>query len=309
MKNQFKYKLIPIYLKSYYIRLIYRNYINIVLGSFFYCNYSGFFANLVGNYILNKNKKIVSLDVNEDIKSDFEFLNKHGYVKIKNNPNLINITNKIQAKFENEICNIDVPKSLRVEITSINNLNFYSKFSEVGEILINSHLSDILKCYYKSNYKIINTHIYRILSKSYIEHSDDSLYGSTEKWHTDGSTTDSLKIFVLLNKTSAENGPMFLINKSDSENICKLRRSYNNKFINKTIYENKLNVISFEGEIGDMLIVDTNKCLHKATEPAFNKTRDMLVFYASCSKTNSFNFMGVTEQFYGFKRILNSYYE
>ena len=299
---------ILIRIKNKLIKLLYlRSPINIFAGHKIYGNDSGFIANYVGNLMI---KQIRNLQYNSAKKVDsiigakVSELHDNGYtfpdLKIKTE-----IINKINDEFNSHINKLSIPSDGRLEVSSINNVGFYRKY-EAMKLMLNSEIVQIIENYYNAGFKILNTHIYKTVNVL----KDDKFepYGSTEFWHNDGSTVDSLKIFVLLNDTDENNGPMHIIDKNETIDIIKAGFSKYKEGVSNGIIEKECNVIKFVGNAGKVLIVNTNLCLHRGDIPKPNLSRDMLVFYLSISNAPFKGIIekeSIKEQFYGFKRLLN----
>lgn len=290
-----------LHLKNIWMSWIYRGFINIYFGKKIYGNNSGFIANYIGNLVLQKNR-IKTLNGNKfnNYSKEAESIRKNGFLVLTNECKYEALV--LHENFKKKVASFPTPRSLRLEFTSINNENFYRTFPEVEKILT-SKIIGIVKSYYHSNFRILNTHIYRTYSSNSSKQLDQEIYGSTEYWHNDGSTTDGLKIFVLLTDVDLNSGPMFLIDKDESKQIISEGFSkYKNGMAGGAI-DNNCNLIKFTGKAGDILIADPNLCLHRASEPQSDKVRDMLVFYLTCTTENQVKIKGIEEQYYGFRRL------
>lgn len=296
-------------IKRYLIRNLYlRNPINVYSGHKIYGNDSGLIANLVGNHVINQNRKkynktnefsLMTKNIAKNLKND-------GFAKIAFNLSE-DIVNQLNSEFNKAIENLNISNDGKIEITSIDNPLFYKHFKSTQKIITNK-IQDILECYYGSFFNVLNTHIYRThyLDKKILATKKIEAYGSSEFWHNDGSTTDSIKLFILLNDINEDFGPMHIINKSDTKKLIKngfykYKEGQSNGIIEKTFDVTKLT-----GKKGDLFLADTNICLHRGDIPKTNATRDMLVFYIASS---SIKFNGIDpnksskKQFLGFKRL------
>ncbi len=281
-----------------------RNPLNIFAGHKIYGNDSGFIANYVGNLVIKRSRVNKSKSINQQIVKKGIHLKEKGYAFLDLNIERETIS-EINEEFRKEIKQMTVPADGRLEISSINNKNFYNKLASTKNVF-NSEIIQILEYYYQASFKLLNTHIYRTINIS--KDDGQEAFGSTEYWHNDSSTVDSLKLFILLNDTDEKNGPMHLIDKNDTRKIIKNGFSKYKEGVSNGVIENKCNVIKFVGNAGSALIADTNVCLHRGDIPEPSFYRDMLVFYLSVSDNP---FKGIVdedcvkEQYYGFKRLLN----
>tara|TARA_B100000282_G_scaffold258999_1_gene206557 strand:+ start:320 stop:1222 length:903 start_codon:yes stop_codon:yes gene_type:complete len=293
-------------IKNKITKILYiRSPINVYLGQKIYQNDSGFLANFIGNYVVKRNRKIYKLSRQNAINSQSLKIRDSGFSILDFEIDNM-ILNKICGEFNNYTKKVDVPTDGRLEISSINNDKFYEKFSAI-EGIFSKKIINILEDYYETSFTIINTHIYRTV---YIPKDSTNVepYGSTEFWHNDSSTTDSIKLFVLLSDTSKNSGPMHIIDKEETKRIVRNGFRKYREGRSFGVIENSCNVKKFTGKAGKIMIADTNLCLHRGDIPKMNTHRDMLVFYITSSYKP---FRGIIkkestrEQYYGFKRLFN----
>jgi len=283
-----------------YLKIIIRSFPNKFLGRIIYYNDSGLIANIVGNYILKRDK----VKTNKDINNYYvEKLKKDGIVIYEKLVGIKKIENC--SKSWNNFCNTKkIPLDSRLELSSDKELNKIKdlKFFD----LLNDELIEIIELYYQSNMNLLNIHAYRITTPD--KKKEEVAYGETIKWHTDGSTIESIKIFVLLSDVTETDGPMIIMNLKDTKKII-IKNKYNKNIMNENHNLNeKVEPIQFIGKKGTVMIARTNECLHRATAPKDGKNRDMLTFYVTTSSINK-NKQDMlnkctNEQYYGFKRIL-----
>ena len=150
---------------------------------------------------------------------------------------------------------IKIPKSLRLEIHSDFVLNQESKeILKLCSKILPIQVYQRLEMYFNKKVVIDNIHIYRTHSSLNFTIFDKFLYGSTDQWHIDRSPVNRIKVFVLLHDIHQKHGPMEFLsyNSKTKKNIC--------------------------GKQNDILIINTNYLLHRATEPNINNVRDLLCF-------------------------------
>ena len=136
-------------------------------------------TNLLLIYLLEKNKKILLINLNKKIENNYFYLIRKKYYKIKNNYLKINnknnlINNKLNKN--NEIKNI----FSKIEIKINNNLIFLYNFQNIFE---NNNLNDILEYFFKSYLKNYDYLLVDIgnnanvkLKQKIIERSDKKLF-------------------------------------------------------------------------------------------------------------------------------------
>lgn len=252
-----------------------------MLGQLFYGNASGLAQNYVGNRLLsNARKKVPQGEKFLDCKQKINGLLNNGFVFFDEKKNLKSL-NSIQKKFDRWcIENAKKMSQCRLQVSSLDkDFDFYKNFPEI-KALLNGDVSRILKGYYGSNFEVLNVHIYRtVMPKKDSILLDGGAFGSTMCWHTDGSTTDTIKVFYLLNDVTDEGGPMLFMNKRNSKIISGKHFPFIHTKHGKPDLENfDQHDGAYSGKKGLGLIVDTNKCLHRASIPN-ETTRDMICFY------------------------------
>lgn len=301
MKYKFQTILFLIYRK-----LVIRSFINNRLGRYYFNNDGGLISNIIGQYVRHRDMRMVN---NIDFKArnnDYsEQLSSNGLVFYDS---LIgsNVVDVISNKW-NQFCKgKEVPSDYRLQVTSekdgINTIK--EKYVEIIEVFTDE-IQDIVQQYYRCYVNLLNIHIYRITtpSKEWVK----TAYGETGNWHTDGSSSESLKIFILLSDVSEKDGPMHLMNLSQTKDIIK---GSNYKFASEKsniFIEENYESTKFTGKKGKVMIVRTNDCLHRASIPEEGRTRDILTLYVTTSgiKRKQSDFLNNCnyEQFYGLKRV------
>ncbi len=146
-----------------------------------------------------------------------------------------------------------------------------------------------LKNYYQGNYKFISINAWR----NYSDESKDTnweKYIYSNYWHYDQYRTDILKIFILLNDdTNKDTGSTKAIDiqtsKKVSRNFMYLDTSLSNKKLDEYLKKNNL-IYYCDGNMGDIFIINTSKCLHSASIPLKNYSRDLIQFETIKSNNN-----------------------
>jgi len=287
-----------------YRKIVLRSYINIKLGRIYYNNDGGLISNVVGRFVWRRDVKTSHFNgflIKQNNLSDQ--LKKEGLVFYDG---LIgsDLVDMISDKWSIYCSNQQIPSDYRLQLSSENKLSYINgNFPEINKILTDELLESIQQ-YYQSYVNLLNIHIYRITTPS--DKMLKDAYGSTVNFHTDGSTSESLKIFVLLSDVSDKDGPMNLLNVQNTKNILRntkinLSNSDRNEYIEKNY-----NAVKYTGKKGRVLIARTNDCLHRATIPQDMRTRDILTFYITTSGNNKGRSEMLNtsyEQFLGLKRV------
>ena len=186
-----------------------------------------------------------------------------------------------------------------------------TKNNEKLKKIFNQEVVSVVQEYFKCGFQVYNAHIYRTYNTKRNPGSpyNSSPYGSTSNWHHDGSSTDSLKLFLLVHDTKEIHGPMKFLNKTESMRALKKGFKFRNKNWN-TILDNENKYRSLTGATGEMFLVDTNRCLHRAGEPQDQLTRDYLVIYLGSSKEEydkKWYEIANRSDPWGFKRLSDAY--
>jgi len=289
-----------------YRKLILRSFINIKIGHYFCHNDGGLISNIVGRYVWNRDTVLAKKNgfhIKKNIYS--EQLRKEGFVFYDG---LVgsDVVNTLSEQW-NAYCDTQkIPSDFRLQLSSEQSLDVIKGKFPILNKALTEKIIDIVQQYYQSYINLLNIHLYRITTPS--EMMREVAYGNTGNWHTDGSSSESLKIFILLSDVTDAHGPMNLISIKNTKNVIK---NHNFKFSDRNsnlFVEGNYQSAKFTGKKGRVMITRTNDCLHRASIPESGNTRDMLTFYVTCSGTErkSMDLFGncIYEQFYGPKRVL-----
>ena len=241
----------------------------------FFGNCTSFFKNIIPYRNLYYWKKIFSIKP----------LNKNGYEKINFNYDH-KFIDKINDQFKKLIINKDKIFIFRNHDKKI----FIKNPLEINGIKELTNIFDEkLKEYFAGYYKIIKISCWRTL---YDESRDSSheKYIYSNYWHFDDYAGDILKVFVLLNEnTSKETGSTKLLNIKTTKKIARtfkyIDTSVSNNKLEKFLNEKKM-IVYCDGNVGDVYIVNTSKCLHSASIPKKGESRDLIQFEVTFSNKN-----------------------
>lgn len=224
--------------------------LSLSLSKVLFHNDVGFLSNISGKLLIliSKKSNILVDKYGTDLKN-----NHYQWLSLEENN--FKKLDLIRNKFNTLCKNKKIPKSLRLEIHS----DFVSEeksrnILKLCEEILPLKIYDRLEMYFNKKVAIDNIHIYRTHSSLNFKNFDRFLYGSTDQWHIDRSPINRIKVFVLLHEINQKHGPMefYTYNTKTKKNIC--------------------------GKQNDVLIINTNYLLHRATEPNKNNTRDLLCF-------------------------------
>jgi hypothetical protein len=138
-----------------------------------------------------------------------------------------------------------------------------------------------LDSYYQSEYFIENILAFRNYKHESTSWSREK-YIYSNLWHFDNFIANKLKVFILLNNNiNRLTGATKVINKNNSKKLVRNFRFSHTSLVNKKLdeYIIKKEIINyFEGNIGDIYIVNAQSCLHAASIPIDANYRDMIQF-------------------------------
>lgn len=151
--------------------------------------------------------------------------------------------------------------------------NSLSEFPELESFINNEKVKNFLKEYYKSDFKIFSSDIYRTVPS---QAEDKEEHFNSLLWHFDNCPENLVKIMIYLNDVTVENGAISLVAKETS---IKLRnKGYWNRWNNDAFLDEIENSkVYLEGKAGSVLFFSTHYCIHKATLPETGY-RDVAVF-------------------------------
>ena len=203
-------------------------------------------------------------------------LHKNGFINI--NFSQIDLLNKISKdvkyQFSNHInTDHELEKNglIRLTDSSIN-------VNDLLEIFKNFELDSILKSYFKSNYYVYSSDIYRTKPLE----PEEAPFDSTS-WHFDNSPLKMLKVFLYLSDVDVKSGPLTLSNKLISIEMKKKGLFFRDELIKykKLIEDEKTKIL---GKSGRITIFSPHN-IHKASIPE-EGVRDVAVFlvYPSFSR-------------------------
>jgi len=138
------------------------------------------------------------------------------------------------------------------------------------EQLINHKVKRVVQNYYGAYFQPRSVMIYRnyhvppkIMERQAI---------NSTRFHTDGHTTDQIKLFVYLSDVTEDHGPFCVIPGWRSKKL--IQKGVTNHDKQHLIEDDDSKM--FTGPPGSAALCNTVKCLHRATNPAPGNIRDML---------------------------------
>ncbi len=132
---------------------------------------------------------------------------------------------------------------------------------ECFDFLTHQELLKIIGSYLGETPQILHTQVWHSYNTKFIE-------GTSQEFHLDHEDGRQVKLFLFLEKISEDNGPLQLINKSQSRQVIKETKyqlSGGKPKRLKDIDIESARIISCTGEQNSVLLVDTTKVLHRGS--------------------------------------------
>lgn len=271
------------FLNRLIVKFILRSRINILPGRRLFFNDGGLISNIVGRYIKKRDSRRSKLAGFKSITNNESIaLNQQGFVISSTRANS-NTIRKLADQWDRWVTRYEFPEDGRLQLSSADLREDLSEFRPLLESLISEDIKQTLESYFDGNFRIINYHIYRN-KKPDLTGIVDS-YGATANWHTDGSTSESIKLFFMLSDVTETNGPMEIISREDTKKVIKSKNFCypDKKGLTVRYISKECEIKSLQGQQGSYFFASTNDVLHRATIPNDGETRDLLVFYITSS--------------------------
>ena len=289
------------------LKLVFRSRPNIWLGRLFFKNDGGYISNLIGTYIKSRDPARAKKNgFQAENLSTVATLKKQGFLVedcTEQTDTIFTLAEAWSRYAEKQ----SAPTNGRLELSSADQSNELETFIPLLESLITPRVKNTLESFFQSHFRIINYHLYRNSKPNELKPQD--AYGATANWHTDGSTSESIKLFFMLSDVTANNGPMEIMSIKDTEKVIQSghfsypdRRGATTNFVKQFIKTKKL-----QGSAGTSFYALTNNILHRATVPEDGEHRDLIVFYITSSSQNRSVARQLREakyrEVYGFERL------
>ena len=216
-----------------------------------------------------------------DVKPLFQVKKDEGYSKI----NLDNFDSSIfidyasQARNQYKLGGEFKQKNKKEYLQQIANLENISSNNEIMKFaLSDSTLKAVSE--YLGKFPILHDISVFYSPPSEVNLHNDEYRGS-QLFHRDGGGTRCLKLWILCEKVSFENGPTTLLPVDISDSVCnKLRYVTGKKFESDEPLSDVLHhAVSLVGEVGDCFATDTDRCLHYGSRTKKESSRLVMMFH------------------------------
>lgn len=258
---------------------IYLTALTSVIPKLIFGNTVGFKHNLLPIYQLYKLRKKhqITFDFPEAISEKSSKLSTYGFIEMKNALKMEDVQN-VKAKYDSMIEN---------NASSVSSPNGYTRFlknpiEQIPEIsnLLSKDLSDIIRCYYKTDFRIQSVRAWR--NYHVPGYDPDTMDAFSNTFHNDDLPVTGLRVFILLSENvTRETGSTRFLDKIRSKELVRSMKYFHRfKLSKKSIkgLNDPSKLIYFEGGLGDLCVCNTQECLHAASIPKKGTLRDILQF-------------------------------
>ncbi|MFC7071960.1 phytanoyl-CoA dioxygenase family protein [Halovenus rubra] len=264
------------------------------VGAKYYGNFAGFHNNFGGNLAETKCRtasgnppQIETTQESEELEAAME-LRHNGYTKIGNIYDE-DVIDEVVSRYNNIIENKEHTKSSHSNDPGDGNVYIrgidspQEEYFPEAEQLVTEKVKNILRNYYRSHIQIRNLRAYRT------HHIPPELMESKEvynnHWHCDGKTSDHIKLFVCLGETTEEDGPLHIMPKKYTREYAKRNASFDRETDGapNNVVEEHGEPVKFTGVAGDVMLANTQTCLHRAGVPDEGRSRDLVQLYIAPS--------------------------
>lgn len=239
-------------------------------------NQLGTKRNLQGLYEIKRAQ--LASDINKVDTPEVEQLRENQCLPLKNqyDPSLIDT---IAEKFDKVV--EDPEKSLvRSEydgaVYSRIPPKLWEQIPEVKELLT-PEIKFLVRQYYGSHFRVRHLHGWRNrhVPDDVIDEAGD-IFG--DFWHNDGKPTSWFKLFVVLQDTTEDHGPLHVLPEPATESVVKSDIDLEDYERVREKLRDKPAVLKLTGEAGSAVVGNTEQCLHRAGFPEEGKIRDIIQF-------------------------------
>lgn len=265
------------------LKFVVRSRLNILIGRKLFYNNGGFISNVIGRHVKKRDtKNSKKLGFHSYQNSAVQDLRLKGFL-ISNNTVDEALMDDFAKTWDRWASKQEVPDDGRLELSSADSSDNVKEFLPMLQQLITKEVENTLESYFESYSRIINFHIYRNIKA--LNRSELNSYGATANWHTDGSTSESIKLFFMLSEVNEKNGPMEIISRADTKKVIKNNKLFYPDTTGETVnyISKECEITSLRGKKGASFFALTNDVLHRATIPNEGEFRDLIVFYITSS--------------------------
>ena len=271
----------------------------------------------IHNYIIPDTKPLVSTYISlrriyqlndfferKSLNSNYNLnkipLNK-GYLVKKNNSLKKKIHNLIKriSHFSNSLNWKDMQKKSKKPFLITYQLDLTEKKNfDILSLIMEKEIIGIISNYLKQ---------IPVLLEAAIWYSPNNIFqkGKSQEFHLDSEDIKQIKLFLPIKNVTKNTGPLTIISKQETDKIyknlkktnCRKKFGYpiqNQKFNDNLIMQYKPKTIELTGDVGDIIFVDTCRCLHYGSRPKRNsQPRWLLSLHFTTSQSKELPLWGV----------------
>ncbi len=264
------------------------------VGKKLFGNTVGVKNNLTGTVMKVRRAKI--LDVNEINNNLVSELKSKQFLMLEH-PYDDELIDSIRIKYEKMIENDETSY-----VTGQHNGKVYSRhirepWKRIPELekLITDDISNILRGYYNGYFDVRLIEIHR---NYHIPKELEEMELFSNHWHCDNRSTEFLKIFVCISDVTEDNGPFHCIPPQRTKELIKkgfgTREDYN---LPIEEIEDPKYLVKAIGKVGAAYFANPQMCLHRASNPAPGKHRDIVhIVFGPASKPLAENWLSTFVQ-------------
>lgn len=251
-----------------------------LLPALYYGNTAGLRNNLLSRLQIRKFQKDMHLNdsfQNKHGAKQAEHLQRFGYVFLPKNVKYSGSLNRLKSHIaecirEGKDCAVS-PNGATVYILDPEKLDIVSDF-------LTQEIKSVIFSYYQAGFYIKSVRIWRNRHVESIDPRKTDVYSNT--FHHDNTYVTGLRVFIYLNdNVNSDTGALKLHDIRASKNFVRSLRFFQRDLLsNRTIQQlNTAETLKyFNGDSGDVAIVNVQDCLHSAGVPRSNAHRDVLQF-------------------------------
>jgi len=245
-------------------------------------------------YIIRKQKAVPSYISESKIPEEISSIKESGIAWANLGQPIDNRKiNKLKQSYENEIkkdvysrkklsddlhskVNYPYMKDISTPRPRSNNNAQTNLFEALPAInLVLDDLKPILQEYFSTDIRLTFATIRRN------RHLPDHIVASSEAysnyWHLDGHPHDLVKVFISLSDIDESCGPFHWLSYEDTKNVLNSNFDRETDGVPQSAFAPETKAKKFTGDVGNVLICNTNVLLHRAGIPEENKHRDMII--------------------------------
>lgn len=171
-------------------------------------------------------------------------------------------------------------KNSKEYLQQIANLETIAKKNEIIEFALSGSILKSVANYFGKYPILHDISVFYSPANAHLQTSEKKFQGS-QLFHRDGGGTRCLKLWILCEDVSSDNGPTTLLPADISDAVCeRLKYTPGKKFETDEPLNNVLSYsIKLIGKAGDWFATDTDRCLHYGSRTKKESSRLVMMFH------------------------------